>query len=59
MGIVQDALLGIMLFTKRETFLEKYQVMQLIMNVEESSEIDYFSLPVPAILKPQPLWTGK
>lgn len=59
MGIVQDALLGVMLLTKRETFLEKSQVMQLIMFIEESAEVDYFTLPTPAILKPICLWTGK
>ena len=31
MGIVQDSLLGIMLFTKRETFIDKQVFMQLIM----------------------------
>ena len=54
MGIVQDSLLGIMLFTLRDTFLEMDRVMNLLM------WIDYTGmLPTPAIIKPRPLWTGK
>ena len=55
MGIVQDSLLGVMLFTLRDTFLEKEQVMQLLMWIEYSEEL----LPHPVVLKPKPLWTGK
>jgi DNA-directed RNA polymerase II subunit RPB1 len=39
MGIVQDCLLGIMLFTKRETFLDKSLVMQLIMCLDDCEDI--------------------
>jgi len=55
MGIVQDTLLGSRGFTRRDCFLEKDLVMNLIMH------LDTFSgrLPVPAILKPRQLWTGK
>lgn len=55
MGIVQDALLGIMLFTLMDTFIEKELVMNLLMwaNYEEGK------FPTPAVLKPKPLWTGK
>ena len=55
MGIVQDTLLGSRGFTKRDCFLEKDLVMNLVMH------LDHFSgeLPVPAVLKPRPLWTGK
>lgn len=55
MGIVQDSLLGVMLFTLRDTFIEKELVMQLLMwaNYEDDK------FPAPAILKPKPLWTGK
>lgn len=31
MGLVQDALLGAMLFTQRDTFIEKELVMNLLM----------------------------
>jgi len=54
MGIVQDALLGIYLFTKRDTFLEMDTVMNLLMWIEYTGK-----LPPPAIIKPRPLWTGK
>jgi DNA-directed RNA polymerase II subunit RPB1 len=54
MGIVQDSLLGIFLFTHRDTFIEKDVLMNLMMWIEYTGEI-----PTPAILKPKPLWTGK
>lgn len=55
MGIVQDTLLGCMLFTQRDTFLEKDLVMNLLMHVGDWDGI----IPEPAIYKPRPLWTGK
>lgn len=55
MGIVQDTLAGIMIFTYRDTFLELDMVMMLLMWVEEFNG----KIPAPAILKPRPLWTGK
>jgi DNA-directed RNA polymerase II subunit RPB1 len=55
MGIVQDALLGCGIFTRRDTFLEKDLVMNLCMYL---SNFDG-KLPTPAILKPKQLWTGK
>lgn len=54
-GIVQDTLLGALLFTRRDTFIEKDMMMNLLMWVTNWDG----KLPVPAILKPQPLWTGK
>jgi DNA-directed RNA polymerase II subunit RPB1 len=54
MGIVQDSLLGIFLFTHRDTFIEKSVLMNLMMWLEYTGEI-----PMPAVLKPKPLWTGK
>ncbi len=55
MGIVQDSLLGVILFTNKDTFIEKELVMNLLMwaNYEDNK------IPTPAILKPKPLWTGK
>ena len=55
MGIVQDSLLGVMLFTMKDTFIEKELVMNLLMwaNYEDDK------FPTPAVLKPIPLWTGK
>jgi len=55
MGIVQDSLLGISLFTLRDQFLTKPQVMNLLMWVDNWDG----NLPMPAIVKPIELWTGK
>lgn len=55
MGIVQDSLVGIRLMTRRNSFLTKDQVMQLVLWLGDFK----FELPMPAILKPVPLWTGK
>ena len=41
--------------TKRDVFLDKEQMMQLVMFLP----IWDGKLPIPAILKPKPLWTGK
>lgn len=61
MGIVQDSLLGVMLMTYRDTFLELDEVMNLLMwfDYEKKKKIRDGRLPPPAILKPRPLWTGK
>ena len=56
MGIVQDSLLGIHRMTKRDTFIDKASVMNILMFVDYDLEK---GLPQPAILKPKPLWTGK
>lgn len=55
MGIVQDTLCGARLMTKRDTFIEKDVMMNIVMNIQEWDG----SLPLPAIMKPRPLWTGK
>lgn len=55
MGIVQDTLLGCMLFTYRDTFLERDFMMNMLMHVNGWDGI----VPEPAIYKPAPLWTGK
>jgi len=57
MGLEQDALTGITLFSKRNIFLTLDHVMNLMMFLPP----DLFdgNLPEPAILKPQKLWTGK
>lgn len=66
MGIVQDALLGIYLFTMRDTFLTREEVMNLVIWIDSKEGKTYGNytlqpgeLPMPAILKPEPLWTGK
>jgi DNA-directed RNA polymerase II subunit RPB1 len=55
LGIVQDSLLGCRQMTKRDTFLERDFMMNTIMWV---SNFDG-KIPIPAILKPKQLWTGK
>ena len=56
MGIVQDALLGIYRMTKRDCFIDKALVMNILMFIDYDLEK---GLPSPAILKPKALWTGK
>jgi DNA-directed RNA polymerase II subunit RPB1 len=55
MGIVQDALIGIKLFTHRDNFITLDVLMNLIMWLDDFTG----EIPIPAILKPKPLWTGK
>ncbi|XP_049850665.1 uncharacterized protein LOC126323716 [Schistocerca gregaria] len=54
-GLVQDTLLGCSIFTSRDVFLEKDMVMNLCMWLDDWNG----KLPVPAVLKPKQLWTGK
>eukprot|EP00897_Mesotaenium_endlicherianum_P002261 jgi/Mesen1/2062/ME000150S01157 len=55
MGIVQDSLLGCRKITKRDTFIEKDVFMNILMWWEDFDG----KMPIPTILKPRPLWTGK
>ncbi|CAG8507263.1 425_t:CDS:2 [Diversispora eburnea] len=55
MGIVQDTLCAVRKFTKRDCFLSKDLVMNILMWVSDWDG----RLPIPCILKPIPLWTGK
>ena len=57
-GLVQDALLGCRLLSKRDTFLTRNQVMNLMMWLP-TNESKNIILPPPCILKPQQLWSGK
>ena len=54
MGIVQDALLACRKMTMRDVFIDKATMMNILFVLEKKIE-----LPIPAILKPCPLWTGK
>lgn len=54
-GIVQDTLLGCRLMTKRDTFIEKDVFMNILMWLEDWDGV----VPMPAVIKPRPLWTGK
>eukprot|EP00027_Filamoeba_sp_ATCC50430_P000934 CAMPEP_0168554826 /NCGR_PEP_ID=MMETSP0413-20121227/7995_1 /TAXON_ID=136452 /ORGANISM="Filamoeba nolandi, Strain NC-AS-23-1" /LENGTH=1668 /DNA_ID=CAMNT_0008585609 /DNA_START=242 /DNA_END=5249 /DNA_ORIENTATION=- len=55
MGIVQDTLLGCRLFTLRDTLMERDVVMNILMWIGNFDG----KIPVPAILRPKQLWTGK
>ena len=54
-GIVQDALCGVRKMTKRDVFLEKDQMMKVVMFWSNFM----WKMPQPAIIKPRPMWTGK
>ena len=56
MGIVQDTLIGCKVFTERDNFLTYDQVNNLVMWIED---FDISKLPMPCIMSPQPLWSGK
>lgn len=55
MGIVQDTLCGIYKMCRRDVFLTKDQVMNILLWVPDWDG----TIPAPAIIKPRPLWTGK
>ena len=55
MGIVQDTLVGVTLFTMKDNFLEEDFVMNLLMWIKDFDG----KIPTPCILKPKPLWSGK
>jgi len=55
MGIVQDTLAGIYKLCRRDVFLTKEQVMDIMLWVPEWDGI----IPRPAIFKPRYRWTGK
>ncbi|THH07234.1 hypothetical protein EW146_g9383 [Bondarzewia mesenterica] len=55
MGIVQDTLCGVRKFTLRDTFLDWNQVQNILLWVPDWDG----SVPIPAVIKPKPLWTGK
>jgi DNA-directed RNA polymerase II subunit RPB1 len=55
MGIVQNTLCGIRKFTLRDTFLDWSQVQNILLWVPEWDG----AVPIPAIVKPKPLWSDK
>jgi DNA-directed RNA polymerase II subunit RPB1 len=55
MGMVQDALLMSRIFTNRDTFVTRDQMMQIIGFVNNWDG----NIPIPCILKPKQLWSGK
>lgn len=56
LGLVQDALVAAYLLTQITVFLTSDEMMQMCIQIESEQLWD---LPVPAILKPKRLWTGK
>ncbi|KAH8381530.1 hypothetical protein KR093_007468, partial [Drosophila rubida] len=55
MGIVQDTLTAVRKMTKRDVFITHEQIMNLLMFLPTWDG----KVPLPSILKPRPLWTGK
>ena len=55
MGIVQDSLTGVCKMTKRDVFLNREQMMNLLMHMPCWSGV----MPTPCILKPKAMWSGK
>ncbi|XP_043274363.1 DNA-directed RNA polymerase II subunit RPB1 [Venturia canescens] len=55
MGIVQDTLTAVRKMTKRDVFIEKEQMMNILMFLPNWDG----KMPQPSILKPKSLWTGK
>ena len=55
MGIIQDSLLAVQKMTKRSVFIEKDLCFNILMWVTQWNG----RIPIPAILKPRELWTGK
>ncbi|KAL8303907.1 hypothetical protein RB597_004716 [Gaeumannomyces tritici] len=55
MGIVQDTLAGCYKLCRRDVFLTKEHVMNIMLWVPDWDGI----IPMPCILRPRPRWTGK
>jgi DNA-directed RNA polymerase II subunit RPB1 len=55
MGIVQDTLCGIYKICRRDIFLNREEVMNIMLWVPDWDGV----IPQPAIVKPRPRWTGK
>jgi DNA-directed RNA polymerase II subunit RPB1 len=56
MSLVQDSRIGSYYLTWRDTFLDRGIVMQFMMWTGTGQDL---KLPIPCILKPVPLWSGK
>ena len=56
MGIIQDSLLAVQKMTKRSIFISKDLCFNMLMWIGDHWD---GRIPIPAILKPQELWTGK
>jgi DNA-directed RNA polymerase I subunit RPA1 len=65
-GLIQDHILAAALISKRGTFLSRAEFAQLlyaaterIMSGSNGLGLARFKVPIPAVFKPVPLWTGK
>ncbi len=58
-GLIQDHIVMGVLLTKRDTFLERGEFMQLLYASSLKPTGGRFVVPPPAVLRPRPLWTGK
>jgi DNA-directed RNA polymerase I subunit RPA1 len=65
-GLIQDHVCGGVKLTTRDTFLRRWEYQQLLFatlsslpNLEVLEAYQDIELVPPAILKPEPLWTGK
>lgn len=64
-GLIQDHIAASTLLSKRDTFLDRPTFMQLLYSATEKLMLrpdranKQYELPIPAILKPINLWTGK
>ncbi|XP_003371714.1 DNA-directed RNA polymerase II subunit RPB1 [Trichinella spiralis] len=55
MGIVQDTLTACRKLTKRDVFIDRATMFDLLMLLPKWNG----KMPIPTIVKPKPLWTGK
>ena len=55
MGIVQDSLTGLTKMTMRDIFVKREELINLFMHIPNWDG----SLPIPAVVHPVPMWTGK
>jgi DNA-directed RNA polymerase II subunit RPB1 len=58
MGIIQDSLLAVQKMTKRNIFIEKDLCFNMLMWIDLRNSWNG-KIPIPAIIKPKELWTGK
>lgn len=64
-GLIQDNIAAAALLSRKDTFLNREDFMQLLYSATENimsrpkRRLRRYDLPIPALLKPVPLWTGK
>jgi len=59
-GLIQDSIITGVLLSKRDTFFEKADFQKLLYSSLFSVNVHHWiETPLPAVLKPVPLWSGK